>query len=325
MAYNPLASLSAITSPGGQWRPAPNPGPRVVGTPTTLSSGGGGYSGGGGGYNAAAAAAAAKAAAIETARTQALQARAPIISGAQVGVNTLENTYNDKTNQFTRDLQNQSDAWNLGSATNQLNLRRSMRDIASGVRQGLRSAGVSLANMNALDSGAAEAAARAYARVGGRQTGEARNTAALESSKLDTQAVALNRFKEDTIQSINQYGAVEVDRIGRETFEKLNAIDLAAEAQGVPPNAIDVMNDKNEITSDAIRRLAIIDARRAARIEEAKLLSPEEIMAKAIEMDQAGAAASPFQVEGPEVVAPGGPPLSQLPVLARPRDDEEGF
>lgn len=265
----------------------------------------------------------AQANAVNAAYNTALQTRGSTLSGSQSGVNSLEQQLADKSNAFTRDYGTQADALNLGRSQNALNLRRSMANIASGIRQGVNSGNVSLANMNALDSGAARALVKAYAITGNKQTGEARNQSALQDQQFATQEQTLNRYKEDTIASLNQFASVEVDRIGRDLEAKLAAIDQQAEAAGVPADAINVINDKNSLTSDAFRRIAVIQANRDKRINEARLLSPEEILARSIEMDNAGAAADPFQVSQPDVVAPGGGGEAGLPVLTRGFKEDE--
>lgn len=259
--------------------------------------------------------------AVNQAYNTALQSRTSALSGSASGVNSLEQQLADKSNSFTRDYGSQVDALNLGRSQNQLNLRRSMSNIASGIRQGVNSGNVSLANMNALDSGAARALVQAYSTVGNKQAGEARNQSALQDQQFGTQEQTLARYRDDTIASLNQFANVEIDRIGRELEAKLATIDQQAEQAGVPADAINVINDKNGVTQDAFRRIQVIKANRDKRIAEAKLLSPEEVMARAVQMDQAGAAADPFQVSEPEVVAPGGGEAG-LPVLTRGRKED---
>lgn len=243
-----------------------------------------------------------------------------IQAGGRQSATDVGNTYDTNTRTFLSGLQTGQDTLNSNRANNFLNLRRGMASIASGVRQGLRSGGVQLGNMNALDSGAAEALARAWARAGNTQTADARNQFTLGNSALDTQQGTLNRQRDDTLYGLDRYKATELDRISNDVLNKLQVLDTQAQGDGTGWHAN--MGIRDSIINDAIARLNAIDQMRADRLAAVHGLTPEEAAAKAVEMDQAGAVgSSPFAIEGPTVNTPGGigADISQLPIFTQRR------
>lgn len=283
--------------------------------------------GGGGGGLTASQIAAQQAAAAETARINNLirtlgLGQDNVRAGGEVSARDIGNTYDTKNRSFLTNMETGQNTINTGRATNALNLRRSMAQIAGGVRQGLRSGGVNLANMNALDSGAAEALARAWARVGNNQTTDVRGQAALKSGEIDTQQNTLNRQREDTLAEFGQYRDTETNRLGQKIGGELQGLTAQGEGRW---NAD--MGIRDRIVGDAIARLNAIDANRAARLSGIRGLTPEEIEIRAQEMDRAGAAASPFATE--DVVTQiggtpgGGAPISQLPIFTRRRETRQ--
>lgn len=267
---------------------------------------------------AAKAAAAAEATRIANVRNSISVGQEGIQGGANTTARDIGNTYDANNRSFISTFLNGQDTINNGLANNQLNLRRSMASIASGVRQGLRSGGVLLANSNALDSGAADALARAYATTGNQQAGDARNQAALTDQDLATQEASLQRQKDDSLAGLSTYRDTEVDRLSNDVLNKLKVLDAQGGAQGV--NGVVDLGFRDKLIAGAVDRLNQIDADRAAKLSGIKQLSPEEAAAKAAEMDQAGVAGTnPFQVDGPTVVAPtgNGAPISQLPIFTR--------
>lgn len=240
-----------------------------------------------------------------------------IIAGGKVAVNSLEQQYQDKTLPFARQVEQGQQGINQGEAQNALNLRRSNTSIGQGVRQGIRSVGVSLANKNALSSGAAPAAAEAWAKQGGLQLNQARNQSALESQKLDTTQTNLNQTKEDTLASLLRFKVTESDRIYHDVMQRLNDLNAYTGVGGV----VDT-HGQDAIVNDALHRLDQLDIALQQRLAAAHGLTPDEINAKAAEMDVAGAAANPFAVDQPNVQTPGGPPQTQIPfLLAKPKDE----
>lgn len=246
--------------------------------------------------------------------------REGIEAGGRVGVDALEAGYGDKVRSFTRGYETGMGNVNEGRINNQLNLRRSVNAIAGDIRQGMRSTSTLLGNKNAGDSGAADAAAKAYARLGNKQVGGARNTAELKSGEIATQETQLTREKEDNLRSLDKYLNAEINRISEDVWSKLQALNASTGVAG----AVD-MSGRDKIVQNAVQRLHALNLEKDARLQAARALTPQEIMEKAIQRDQAGAASEPYYpTDGSLVAQPGGgAPISQLPIYARPSDDED--
>lgn len=322
-----MADLWQDQSPfGGSWGdvlgiPRPAASAPAAPAPAPTGGGGGGYYDP---YAAQRAAAAAEAQRQAQVKAQAQQAWQGVVSGGDIAANDVGNVYADKVRPFLVDLETGVGNINKSRSQNSLNLRRTGSTVAGNVRQGLRSGGVNLANLNATDSGATRALGQAWARVGNQQMGSARNDAALKSGDIDVDASTLDKKKADTMSSFEQYRTAELNRLNQDLTNKLQAIVLDLQAQNTP-NFINVAGDRDSIIGRLRDRFAGTDKMAGDRIAAAKYLTPEEVEARAYQMDVEGAAASPFDVVAPNVVAPqgtpfGGPPLSQIPFMVRRRE-----
>jgi hypothetical protein len=260
----------------------------------------------------------AKANADAAARAGLAQRQTGIQAAGDVSARDTGNTFENNNRNFLTTYDTGVNTINNDRATNALNLRRSMAAIANGVRTGLRSGGVSLANMNALDSGAAEALARAWATMGNGQAGDANNQAAVKGMEIDTNLANLNRTRDDTIAGFNQYRDTETGRLGADLGTKLGG--LGAEGAGVGFGAD--MGIRDRIVAGLVARLNQIDADRNARLASIHAIDPNEAAAKAVEMDTAGVAgSSPFAIDAVQTSAPAGvgADISQLPLFTRRR------
>lgn len=238
----------------------------------------------------------------------------------------VRNKYQNDTQKWLATLQNTQDEINSGLANNALNLRRSMANIASGIRQGIKSGGVQLANMNAVDSGAAEAMARAYATMGNQQAGDANNEAALAANEFGTQQVKLNRDRDEGIAGFDREREAELSRIRGDLHNKLAALDAEAAGKGI--NGVVDMNIVNAVVNQAVAQLAAVDNIRKQRLGGISAFDAARANQEAAKMDEMGMeGTSPFSA-GTEGIAfgqggesPMGAATSQLPQYAR---DENG-
>lgn len=238
----------------------------------------------------------------------------------------VRNKYQNDTQKWLATLQNTQDEINSGLANNALNLRRSMGNIASGIRQGIKSGGVQLANMNAVDSGAAEAMARAYATMGNQQAGDANNEAALAANEFGTQQVKLNRDRDEGVAGFDREREAELSRIRGDLHNKLAALDAEAAGKGV--NGVVDMNIVNAVVNQAVAQLAAVDNIRKQRLGGISAFDAARANQEAARMDKMGMeGTSPFSA-GTEGIAfgqggesPMGAATSQLPQYAR---DENG-
>jgi len=274
-------------------------------------------------YPSAAAATAAKA---DKVRKSTLTSQAGYRDAATQQGTDVRNKYQADVQKFLATIQNGQDDINSGKANNALNLRRSMSNIAGGIRQGIKSGGVQLANMNATDSGAADAMARAYAQMGNQQAGDANNEAALKFGELDTTQVKLNRDRDEGVQGFDREREAEVSRIRGDLRNKLAALDAQAAAEGV--NGVVDMGIVDAVVNQAVSQLAAVDSMRQRRLGAVKALGMDQVNQRAAEMDSAGMEGTAPFAAGNEGIAfgvsgesPMGAATSQLPQYAR---DEDG-
>lgn len=242
---------------------------------------------------------------------------------ARTSLNDVGNTYDARTNTFINEITGGQDQLNRGFAGNELNLRRSMQNIVRGIQAGIRSGGVALAGVNASDSGASDALARAYARSGNQQSGEARGQAAEGFEELQRQQGSLNSKRNQGEQDLGTWRDTETGRVRQDFGGKIDALAAQASAQGMG----DVIERSvvDTVLNEALGRLAQIDQRRQSALGGVRQWSPDEIMKEAIRLDELGAAGNAFSTTGPEVSYGGGVPINgavmgEMPIYVKGKD-----
>lgn len=259
---------------------------------------------------------------LEAFRNSAGIKRDSYISGARTGLRDVENTFRNDTTGLVDEIRQGQNTINSGRAANALNLRRSMAAIAGGVRQGLRSGGVDLANMNALDSGAADALARAWARAGGQQAGGVQNEAELKAQELATQQQNLELQETRELGKLAQWRETEVNRVSNKLYNDLRELEAEAAAEGI--NDVVQMSIRDQIINEAATQLDAIERTTKGELGKIRGLTDAEVQQKAFQMEQAGTqVANPFAVEaigqGRQM---GGAPIGQFNTTPRYRDEQ---
>lgn len=273
--------------------------------------------------NAAASAAAAKAASVAKYGTTANG----YVGAAKTGLRDVGNTYDDKTRAFIDSIRTGQEGINTDATTNQLNLKTSMQNIVKTIQNGVRSGGVQLAGMNASDSGAADAMARAWAQTGNNQSADATGQAAQVDEQIGKSQAELARKKAEGEGSLNTYRDTEVDRVKNDLASKLAVLSAEAGANGAGGSVNTGVTD--QVVAEAIQRLAGIDASRAAGVNGVQALTPEQAAAEAARLASLGQGGTAFDVAGPEVSWQGGASTPQaagataaLPIYTRPKDQQ---
>lgn len=249
-------------------------------------------------------------------------------SSAQTGLRDVKNEYGMKSRNFVDNLRESQQGLNQGFANNQLDLRRSMQNIVRGVRQGVRSGGVALAGMNAFDSGATDALARAYAQVGNQQTGEAQGQFTTQQEELMRQQGQLRKERQDGVSDLDTWADTEVNRVQNDLSNKLAVLSANAQAQGLDPSMVD-QGMVDQVIGEALDQLASIDQTRKQNLQGVQRWDNDRIMQEAIRLDEAGQAGNIFDVTSPNVNFGGGggqmpgAPIGQLPIYTRQNRDED--
>lgn len=228
--------------------------------------------------------------------------------------------YDTNSRNFQNKVTDTQDAINTNSANNALSLRRSMSSIAGGVRQGIRSGGVMLANMGASDSGAAQAMANAYATEGNNLSGDANNQFELQDQQLVGQQNILNRDKEQGLSDLTTWKATETNKIKGSLTADLSTLAATAAANG--RGGVD-MGVVDQLVNNALTQMAAVDARTAGAVRGSTGYSRDQANTKAAEMDARGEAGSnPFSTAGVDMFQPAGAsganmtgaPITQIPL-----------
>lgn len=283
---------------------------------------------GGGGYTPSAAdiaeqrAAQAEASRINGIRNSSLVRRSGLESGAQTSLTDNRNTFNNDSQGFVNGIRQGQNTINSGRTNNALNLRRSMAAIASGVRQGMRSGGVDLANMNALDSGASDALSRAWARAGGGQASAANNEAQLKGNELNTQQTNLDLQESQGLGKLKTWRDTETARVSNKLWNDLQALEAESAAQGA--GGVVDMGVRDRMIAASAAELDAIDRATNAALAEIGGLTTDQVNAQAFQMEQAGAESqNPFTVEGIGQGRQGaGAPIGQFNTAPRFRNEE---
>jgi len=237
--------------------------------------------------------------------------------------------YNNDSQDFVTGQRTGQNTINSGRVNNALNLRRSMSAIASGVRQGMRSGAVNLANMNAMDSGAAEAMARALARQGNQQAGTVNNEAQIAENTFQTDQNNLGIQRQQGLGRLKSWRDTKVNEISTKLWQNLSELDAQAQGQGVG-GAVD-MGIRDRVVGDASRQLDEVDAVTQQELAKIGGLDYNGVQAQVSQMEQAGQeVANPFTYEGGGLQVgnggttnTGGAPLGPVGTAPKHKEDEQ--
>lgn len=272
-------------------------------------------------------AAQARATAQNNARRNAGVKQAGFESEGRTLANGSRQQYNNDAQDLVTGLRTGQNTINSGRVNNALNLRRSMAGIASGVRQGIRSGAVNLANINAMDSGATEAMSRAFARQGNSQAGQVNNEAQLKENELTSTQQNLDIQKNQGLGRLKGWRDNKVNEISSKLWQNLQELDASAQAEGV--GGVVDMGIRDRVVTEASRALDEVDAVTQRELSSIGGLDAGTVQAQASQMDAAGAlATNPFAVEAstvqfgqPEGNALPGAPLGPFGSTPRTRDE----
>lgn len=234
-------------------------------------------------------------------------------SSARTGMTDITNQYRTSNQSLFNKSSDTQNAINEGRINNALSLRRTMQTIINGVRQGLRSGGVQLANMNALDSGASEAMARAIAVQGNAQGENANAQWQTQEDTLNNQQTTLNRDLTEGRNNLSIWKDTESNRVRSDTFNKLTALKADADANG-----IDIVNTglADQIVNEGLNALKAIDD--ATNWGSIAGLDANTVTQRAVQRDVEGRGAPIFSVSGDNVMnRQGAVTTSQMPFFVR--------
>lgn len=192
------------------------------------------------------------------------------------------------------------------------------RDITGMISRGINSAGVMLANKNAIDSSAGEGVARAYGDIGqremnkvGTQYAGAQREIATDQSNLADSAALFNRHYGE-----NKTNAIE--SIVSNARNSLAALDAQITDASLP-NRIAIEQEKERIRGEALNALSQYDTVLNQGISDTKALTPEQRLAQATSRSTEGIAlgdgAYQYDTQAPAQFQGTGPFASNLPLF----------
>ncbi len=230
--------------------------------------------------------------------------------------------YSDANNAVVNKFRTGVEGINKQAAQNELNLRQSMANIIKNIQTGVRSGNVSLAGMNASDSGAADALARAYARVGNNQSAEANSQAATVTDELRQQMGQFAKERDDSLASLNTGRDTKLAGIRQDFASKIDSLFQGAQGEGL--GGIVDKNVVNSVLNDALVRLAGLNSQRDNQLSEIKQWGQPQIAEEAARLQALGQTGNAFQVADPTVQYGGSnSPVSNggLPIYVKGRED----
>lgn len=208
---------------------------------------------------------------------------------------------------------------------NQLNRMNGIQDILSYVRSGLQSGGAQLANMNAGDSSATGALARAYSMLGNQQSRDVNNQSALTDRGIDTQQQQLGIQNQSSTTQLQRYRDSQVQNIATDLSQRLAALDQQA-ANASLPDRVNIDQQKQQLLDAGNAQVGQVDTYLQGLLGGISPEGQDQVLGNANQLRTAGAAATnPFNVNLPQggLQPLQGPALDQLPILVNPAKSKQ--
>jgi hypothetical protein len=239
---------------------------------------------------------------------------APVQSQLQGGAESLINKI--KTGQGAIDRSKEN---------NELNRMRGVQDILGYVRSGMRSGASTLAKMNALDSSAAEAIARAYNTQGNSQVRDVNNQSAMGLRDIQTQQDQLNLDRTSGANDLARYKDSAVATIANDVRTKLADLDQNAQGVGLTGKvAIDA--EKQRVIDEGLSQLSAVDQFLSSGLGAINPEGQDQVIANANQLQSAGTSmANPFAPnlsQNDMNLSVQDPALTQLPLFTRAKKNQ---
>lgn len=212
----------------------------------------------------------------------------------------------------------------------------SIKQLANTIHQGLQGTGVQLGNTNALDSSAADAAARAYSNYGNVQTNSINNSAATGNEDQDVNQKNLDITSTNGLASIKAARDSAIGTIQAQASQALQGLATTIAYMGGDASKINVQAIQAQIVQNAQDQLAQIDQNITNLIGGVAPASADQTATAAEAASNAGVVPSSgtsFQTTNPTGATAtnsdgsqlGGAPTSLIPlVVGKPQNQTTG-
>lgn len=180
-------------------------------------------------------------------------------SGAQGTTSNLAGSLGEQGQNLSNEIQTGQNNINLARTqigTTQIN---TIKQLMSTIKDGLQGTGVQLGNSNALDSSAADAAARAYANYGNVGTNAANNTAATGQEGQDVAQNNLDLTSSTGLASIKAARDSAIGQIQANAASALDSLATSITYLGGDPNSVQVQKMQAQIVANAQNELDQVD------------------------------------------------------------------
>lgn len=197
-----------------------------------------------------------------------------------------------------------------------------LKGVLGMVSNGIRSAGVMLANKNASDSSAAGALAAAYGEIGKRQASGVNNSYGLERNQIDMEQANLGARNLLAMQKFEDSKQTVVNSIVSEAENNLAALDAQIAGASLP-DRIAIEQEKQNIRNNAMSQLTQYDAELAKQRAAANPTSIDARREKAAELSRQGTASNMdfgYTTDVPAQFQNTGPFSSELPIFTYGRN-----
>jgi hypothetical protein len=214
-----------------------------------------------------------------------------------------------------------------------VNQIQSINSLVDQIRNGIQGTRVTLGNSNALDSSAADAAARIYSNFGNTQRNIINNSAAVSNNAQDVAQNNLGVQKDVGITNLNAWKDQALSTISSDTQSKLLSLDGMAKLYGIDsPNGspiggvVDVQGLRNQVLQHAQDQIAAADKIVQDHLNSVHQLNPDEVASQAEGLVNAGTTSSsgsqPYNIgssSNDPINVLGGATTSQLPLYLKPK------
>ena len=227
------------------------------------------------------------------------------------------NSYRSGILDYTDNLGIEQNKLNTSKTQNELSKLQGTHGILDMVGNGIRSGGVQLANSNSGSSSAAEALARAYNTIGGREMNTVNNQYEMGNLKYNNDQSEFDIRNAGAVRHINENKTSITNGIVNSATVALNDLNAKA-ANGLLPDNIDVNAERERIRGEAMGKLTGLDQLLADGQAKAKPIDGAAAKGQAYQQNNAGVTAdNPFNFT---TTVPGqfqgtGPFASELPVF----------
>ena len=239
-----------------------------------------------------------------------------VTQGGADAFNGAANNLQGSANNILSGFRNNQQNIDQNRQTNELSRMNATQDLLGYIRSGLKQGGSQLANMNATDSSATDALARAYSQEGAQKQRGINNQAAVAEHGLDVQQGQLNQGLQDQLQQFHLTRDNLVNQVGSDVRNKLAYLQQQAIGLSLP-DQVNVEQQKQAIIDAGMGQLQNIDNWLQGQVQTIQPQDATQVIQGAHQLQQAGnTIANSFNPSAIQQQLVQGPQVDQLPLFS---------